>query len=159
MKRLTLVLAVGLLFLSISCGGGGGTTLPPANRDLSGLEGTWLIAFTFSGSLNCDGETGTFADSTSATWQISQNSIVANGNPFVWSYDGSVLTVNTAGSFQDWDSDCGTMTFSSEGQIRINITPGATFANLTGNGDMTVSFQYCDNCSGKVTYSGTIAKQ
>lgn len=116
MKRLTLALAVGLLFLSsISCGGGGGTTLPPANRDLSGLEGNWLIVLNYTATAkDSDGESYNFSDSSSGYWMISQNAIVGS-EPLVWSYNGSLLTINNSVLVQDWDSDCGDMNISFVG--------------------------------------------
>ncbi len=158
MKRLLLLLATGMLFVSISCGGGGGTTLPPAERDLSGLEGTWTIAYTFSGTINTPEGPLQFADSVSGYLQITQNSVIGSDGPLVWSYNGTTLTIHNAVSLEDWSYDCGSILSSGEGQFKITISPGATFGNLSGTAHINIYTDYCGDASGDINYSGTISK-
>ena len=160
MKRLLLLLATGMLFVSISCGGGGGSpTLPPAERDLSGLEGTWTVAFAFSGTINTSEGPLQFAESVSGYWIITQNSVIGADGPLAWSYNGTTLTIHNALSIEDWSYDCGSIITSIEAQFKIAISPGATFGSLSGTAHLNMYTEYCGDASGDVNYSGTISKQ
>ena len=66
--------------------------LPPTQRNLAGLEGTWVLELYWEGMYDngdCELEFGT--DNYSYTWLVETESI--QKNTLEYSYDGSTLTV------------------------------------------------------------------
>jgi hypothetical protein len=158
MKRLLLLLATGMLFVSLSCGGGGGPTLPSGDRNLAGLEGTWVFTWSFSGSLSGSGETVTLADSGVGVCTITTNTVVMDGELVSWSYDGKTLTLQQNETLDFWDNDCGDMFLTVQAQLRISLTPGSNYGNVTGTATMDGNSDYCGSVSGSVNYSGNFSR-
>ena len=159
MKRLLLLLATGMLFVSLSCGGGGGDpTLPGGDRNLAGLEGDWVVTWSFSGSISGSGVTVTIADSGVSICTITTNTVVMDGELVSWSYDGKTLTLQNNETDDFWDNDCGNMFMTSQEQLRVSLTPGSTYGNITGTGTLDCNSDYCGTMSGSVNYSGNFSK-
>ncbi|MCD6218185.1 hypothetical protein J7L05_10075 [bacterium] len=159
MKRLLLLLATGMLFVSISCGGGGGApTLPSGDRNLAGLEGTWVYTYSGSGSLSGSGETIPVAGSGVYICTITTNTVVLNGELVSWSYDGKTLTLQQNETLFSWTYDCGNIILTVQIQLRVSLTPGSTYGNTTGTGVVDANSDYCGTMSGSVNYSGNFSK-
>jgi hypothetical protein len=159
MQKLILICLAAIMLLFSSCGGGGGPTLPPGSRDLAGLEGVWTINLAYSGNIKTPEGTIPVAYSGTGSWTITKNTIITSGgNPLVWSYNGSVLTIQNNQSVSDWDIDCGDVLSTVQGQLSISITPGSTYGNLSGTCNITIVTGYCGNGKGKVVYSGHLAR-
>ncbi len=156
-----LMLLAGIMLLSINCGGGGSNpTLPPGDRDLSGLEGNWTVNLSYSGTIKgSDGSKVDIADSGTGTWIITRNKITkSDGEPFAWSYNGSTLYIQENATVADYDSDCGDIIGSIVVLLTIKISPGATIATISGFGNISMSSDYCGKASGKVNYSGNMSR-
>ena len=158
MKRLTLVLAVGFLLLSISCGGGG-TTLPPADRDLSGLEGVWTVTHEYIGTFIMPNGRSTNEYAFCGTWEITRNGIHdRGGGDFDWSYDGNILIVYMSITETGDDPPCGQSTNKSTINLEIPITPDATTANSNGTIKTEVVTAGCGSGTGTQTVLGYMNK-
>lgn len=158
MKRLLLLLAISILFVSISCGGGGDPTLPSGDRNLAGLEGDWIVTWSLSGTLSGSGETIPLADSGVDICTITTNTVIMDGELLTWSYDGTTLTLQDNETEDFWDTDCGNMVMVTQEQMRVNLTPGSSYGNITGSGTLEATSDYCGTMSGSVNYSGNFSK-
>jgi len=160
MKKSILFLAatMAVLFL-VSCGGGGGNpTLPAGNRDLSGLEGNWIINWSYSGTINTPEGPYQMADSGVGTWVITTNTVYNGADFLSWSYDGSTLVVQNNISVSDYDYDCGNLTITIGGQFKIDIKPSSTYGNLKGTANVLMYTDWCGDASGKIDYTGNLTR-
>ena len=150
--RILSIISIALLTMILTgCGGGSGPVLPPGTRDLAGLEGTWTVNLSYSGTLG----QGTVSDSGVGTWDITRNAI-DSGFPLDWSYDGTTLNVEWDISSGNVDPICGTEITTVSAQLQINITPGSTSATISGTGTISQSRENCDDLTGTITYTGSM---
>lgn len=98
MKRYLLFISLIIGFTCISCGGGGGTT-PSQARDLSGLEGDWIIeewTYGYFGKGTIDywewDRTDHFYTPENDRFTFTTTSVWDNPN-CTWSYDGKTLII------------------------------------------------------------------
>ncbi len=160
MRYISVILFTSFLLIATSCGGGsnnGGFTLPPSTRDLSGLEGTWTVNLSFTGTLNTPTGPTSISDSGVGTWVVSQNDI-NSGFPLDWSYDGTTLYVQWESTAGDWTQECGTAIITVEVQLQISISPDDDSTNITGAGTMIKTTTECGTSSGTLVYTGSMTK-
>jgi len=154
MRNLVLALMAGMMLFALSCGGGGGSpSLPPADRDLSGLVGIWDYTVIYDGTISGPGGSGPMTFDESGFFILTRTSVTDyDGDNIAWSYDGSMLTLLDADNVVVWDATCGNMLLSVTYQWRIPLSPQATFGNTTGSCKISITSQYCPG-----TATGTLA--
>jgi hypothetical protein len=157
MLKYTIFPAIILIALLSGCGGGSDSVLPPGDRDLSGLEGTWTVNLSYSGTLSGPYGDEIISDSGVGTWVISQNDI-NSGFPLEWSYDGTTLNVHWQTTVQSNDPICGTVDTIVNAQLEIAITPSGTSAGIIGSGIVTKVRETCNDSTGTISYTGTISR-
>ena len=156
MRNLVLALMAGMLLFALSCGGGGN----PVTPDLAGLEGTWDYVMICDGVITGPGGSIPFADTSTGFLIIDRNSIVCNhGDPCVWSYNGSRLTMDWASSESFSDPDCGdVLVIGTEHEI-VALSPGATVGNITGTISIDFTTEFCGDMSGVLPLTGNMTKR
>ncbi|MCD6218190.1 hypothetical protein J7L05_10100 [bacterium] len=160
MRYISAILLTFVFILVTGCGGGsddGGFTLPPSTHDLSGLEGTWTVNLSFTGTLNTPTGPSPISDSGVGTWVISSIGI-NSGFPLEWSYNGTTLYIQWESTAGDWSQECGTEITVAEVQLQINISPGDDYADIAGIGTMLRTTTECGDSSGTLTYMGSMTK-
>ena len=159
MRRMILLGLAGMMLLALSCGGGGGGTTPGA-KDLSGLEGTWDYNVVVDGTISGPGGSVPFKDTFSGYYIIGRNSIIDDyGDAMVWSYDGSTLSIQWAGSGTFWDADCGDVLVSMSLHKTVPVAPGATVANIGGTMNLSFTTEFCGNMSGVLPMTGNMTRR
>lgn len=158
MKNLYFVIFVFAL-LTIGCGGGGGSTTP-AVHDLTGLTGVWDYVMIFDGQITGPGGSVPLKETYTGYYIINTNSVIDDdGDPWVWSYDGSTLKIEWAGTGTFWDSDCGDIYVTEKDKVNIPLAPGATVGNVSGTIDVTFNTEYCGELTGVLPINGTLTKR
>lgn len=158
MRKVTLSLLAGVLLFALSCGGGDPTT--PEVDNLAGLEGTWDVNIVYSGQLSGTGGNVPVNEVIQTFWIIGTNSVVGeSGQPLVWSYNGTTLTISIATTVYNWDPICGNMTLSGNLNFVIPVKPGETIANITGPVNLTLTSQFCGESSGTCPSTGNLTKR
>lgn len=157
MIRYIIILATVLTALLSGCGGGSDSVLPPGDRDLSGLEGTWTVNLSYTGTLTSQYGNEDISDSGVGTWVISKNAI-NSGFPLDWSYDGTTLSIHWQTSVQSNDPVCGTEDTTVNAQLMIALAPTGNSASITGTGNVTKAREKCNDSTGIITYTGTISR-
>jgi hypothetical protein len=157
MLKYTIFSVIILIALLSGCGGGTDPIFPPGDRDLSGLEGTWTVNLSYSGTLSGPYGDEIISDSGVGTWVISQNDI-NSGFPLEWSYDGTTLNVHWQTTVQSNDPICGTVDTTVSAQLEIVIAPTGTSAGITGSGLVTKARETCNDSTGTISYTGTISR-
>ena len=159
MKRLFIVLTLGVIFLLTSCGGGSsGPTLPGGDRNLAGLEGSWIVTWSFSGTLNASGDSIVIADSGVDVCIITTNTVEMDGELVTWSYDGKTLTIQENDIETFWDSDCGDMTLTAQSQMKVSLSQGSSYGNISGSAIVDGVSDFCGTMDGSIDYSGNFSK-
>lgn len=157
MHKYTILSMIVLMAIISGCGGGSDSVLPPGDRDLSGLEGTWTVNLSYSGTLSSPFGDENISDSGVGTWVISKNEI-DSGFPLEWSYNGSTLNVHWQTTAQSNDPICGTVETTVDAQLAIAITPSGTSSGITGSGIVTRAREKCNDSTGTISYTGTISR-
>jgi hypothetical protein len=157
MLKYTILPVILLMALLSGCGGGSDSVLPPTERDLSGLEGTWIVNLSYSGTLSGLYGDENISDSGVGTWVISKNAI-DSGFPLEWSYNGTTLNIHWQTSVQSNDPVCGTVDTTVSAELAIAITPTGTSAGITGSGTVTKVREKCNDSTGTISYTGTISR-
>ena len=157
MRNAILALLAGTMLLALSCGGGSTT---PKVYDLAGLEGTWDYTITWNGVISGPGGSIPHSDTVTGYWIIGRNSVIdQDGDPWVWSFDGSTLTLNYGenGTFQD--PTCGDVYYTEADHATIALTSGATVGNVTGTLTITFTTDLCGDMSGTLPLTGNMTKR
>lgn len=157
MIRYTIIPIIFLVALLLGCGAGSDSVLPPGNRDLSGLEGTWTVNLSYTGTLNSQYGDEDISDSGVGTWVISKNAI-NSGFPLDWSYNGTTLSIHWQTSVQSNDPICGTVDTTVSAELEIALTPTGNSAGITGSGSVTKAREKCNDSTGMISYTGTISR-
>lgn len=162
MKKLFFLVIV-LAIFTIGCGGGGGgdSILPPADRDLSGLEGIWDYTIIGEGTIyGPGGFSYPVVAGGSGSLTITQNTITDNdGRKITWSYNGTTLTVAFIVNSMGWDAYCGNVYISEMYKYTIPITPGATFGNISGTDKVTLTSENCPVVTGTLQIEGNVTRR
>jgi len=79
MRNASLALLMGMMLFVLSCGGGSSdnATLPPAERDLSGLEGIWDYTAIYDGTMSGPGGSGPISFKESGYLEIDRTSLLS----------------------------------------------------------------------------------
>jgi hypothetical protein len=158
MKKLFFLVTV-LAFFTIGCGGGGGSTTPSVH-DLTGLAGVWDYVMIVDGQITGPGGSVTLKETFTGYYIINTNSVIDDeGDPWVWSYNGSTLTIEYAGSGSFWDPDCGDIYATQKDKASIPLVPGATVGNVSGTIDVTFNTDLCGELTGVLPITGTMTKR
>jgi len=148
---------VGMVLFLSSCGGGSTT---PASHDLAGLEGTWDYTIVCNGVISGSGGSVTYNETFIGYWIIGRNSVIdQDGDPWVWAYDGSTLTLDWGGNETFQDPDCGEIYATGSDHATIPIVSGATTANITGNSNVNFYTEFCGDISGNLPITGNMTKR
>ena len=160
MKKVILAVLV-ILVLSLSgCGGGGENPAAPVVNDLAGLVGAWDIVISISGQMIGTNGVRPFNETLSGSWVLQQDSITGgNGTQMVWSYNGTTLTIVSADSNLVSDPLCGNIYTSSNMELQVPVTPGATTATIGGTVNMSAQSDFCGSESGLLQATGTMTRQ
>ena len=161
MKKLVILVLMGVLCFSYGCNGGGGNKI-----DLSGLKGTWDYSEHYVGIITYDDSSTDIDDFTvDDTFTIDTNTIIDNGTGDIvnWTYDGETLTMAFSWSKRNHtDPDCGDYLSSGNYSAVVPVKPGATSANYTGT--LKRWFQYvtpytCYDSVENPTMTGSMTKR
>lgn len=160
MRKLIFIISLTLFLLS--CGGGGGDSiLPPADRDLSGLEGIWDYTIIGQGTITGPGGFSVpIAVGGSGFLTITQNTVTDDeGREHTWSYNGTTLTIAFVVNSVDWDSYCGNAYMSEMYRLTVPISPGATFGNISGTDKVTLTSENCPVVTGTLQIEGNVSRR
>jgi hypothetical protein len=158
MKRFIYLTLLILVINLIGCGGGHDPVLPGGQRDLSGLEGSWLGELGSYGDLS--GSEGAIPISRGRTLDciITRNSIDMD-ELVSWSYDGSVLVLHLNSIDTVWYSDCGKIDMTVETQLSIILKPGATYGEIAGIEFRDGTSELCGTVTGMIKSGGRFMRQ
>jgi hypothetical protein len=158
MRNIILALMAGAIILLSGCSDG---TTTPGSHDLTGLEGTWDYTITAHGTVNGPGGSSVDGQTETGYWVINTNSVIdQNGDPWGWSYDGSILTLDYEDSLvMPADPTCGEILVTSSVELTIPVTSGATAAVVSGNSDIDFDAELCDDVTGSLPTDGNMTKR
>ena len=159
MKTLRIALLFLLITFMTSCGGGNGNPLPFV-RDMSGLEGAWIVSLNESGILNLDaGGSMQVSIDIPLNVVIGTNSFRVEDDPLDWTYDGTTLIIDSDYENEYWDPTLGNVWEEGHVVLSISIQPGDTSAVFSGNAEAWIESDNFGIMSGPLTYTGIMDKQ
>jgi hypothetical protein len=155
------IFLIGLIFVSIGCGGGGGglPILPPSTTDLAGLEGIWDFEVDLDGKITVVGIPSDIEESRNGYFvftKLSVNDLL--GNTITWSYDGHTLWLRWT-EVVDVDTPYGHFNSDRTYTFKMNIEPSDTEATIGGDVVGYLTIPIYGKAKETLDVSGTLTKR